>query len=201
MPVDSVTLPKIKSNAAADTNISREQVDDHSEQRLELMGHDFCSLEMFVSAAALLLIFGKLSSVASVIGNMGQANYSAGNGFIDALMEWRRSHGLPGTGHGRQRHEESQAFLLREQMVQVKCSADLGLGGLASLMLSWNGDAVMVSQDIPSTSASCQMPVGSVTCHASNDLRRKGKFAVDDHSEQGLELMGHDFCSLEMWAG
>ncbi|KAJ5589050.1 hypothetical protein N7537_011728 [Penicillium hordei] len=43
-----------------------------------------------------LSFFVALSSVASVIGNMGQANYSAGNGFIDALMEWRRSHGLPG---------------------------------------------------------------------------------------------------------
>lgn len=40
--------------------------------------------------------FVALSSVASIIGNMGQANYSAGNGFIDALMEWRRNHGLPG---------------------------------------------------------------------------------------------------------
>ncbi|KAJ5494350.1 hypothetical protein N7463_010437 [Penicillium fimorum] len=43
-----------------------------------------------------LTFFVALSSVASVIGNMGQANYSAGNGFIDALMEWRHSHGLPG---------------------------------------------------------------------------------------------------------
>ncbi|KAJ5490132.1 Acyl transferase/acyl hydrolase/lysophospholipase [Penicillium expansum] len=43
-----------------------------------------------------LTFFVALSSVASVIGNMGQANYSAGNGFIDALMEWRRNHGLPG---------------------------------------------------------------------------------------------------------
>ncbi|KAJ5110635.1 hypothetical protein N7532_001170 [Penicillium argentinense] len=40
--------------------------------------------------------FVSLSSVASVIGNMGQANYSAGNGFIDGLMEWRRANGLPG---------------------------------------------------------------------------------------------------------
>ncbi|KAJ5155942.1 hypothetical protein N7492_008745 [Penicillium capsulatum] len=40
--------------------------------------------------------FVALSSVASVIGNMGQANYAAGNGFIDSLMEWRRNHGLPG---------------------------------------------------------------------------------------------------------
>ncbi|KAJ5175572.1 uncharacterized protein N7482_001449 [Penicillium canariense] len=43
-----------------------------------------------------LSFFVALSSVASVIGNMGQANYSAGNGFIDALMEWRRNHGLVG---------------------------------------------------------------------------------------------------------
>ncbi|KAJ6076276.1 hypothetical protein N7499_008257 [Penicillium canescens] len=43
-----------------------------------------------------LKFFVALSSVASVIGNMGQANYSAGNGFIDALMEWRRGNGLPG---------------------------------------------------------------------------------------------------------
>lgn len=40
--------------------------------------------------------FVALSSVTSVVGNMGQANYAAGNGFIDGLMEWRRNHGLPG---------------------------------------------------------------------------------------------------------
>ncbi|OJJ29662.1 hypothetical protein ASPWEDRAFT_294248 [Aspergillus wentii DTO 134E9] len=43
-----------------------------------------------------LSFFVTLSSVASVIGNMGQANYSAGNGFMDALLEWRRNHNLPG---------------------------------------------------------------------------------------------------------
>ena len=47
---------------------------------------DLRSLDFFVT----------LSSVASVIGNMGQANYSAGNGYMDALMRWRRQHGLPG---------------------------------------------------------------------------------------------------------
>ncbi|KAJ5710507.1 Acyl transferase/acyl hydrolase/lysophospholipase [Penicillium malachiteum] len=40
--------------------------------------------------------FLTLSSVASVIGNMGQANYSAGNSFMDDLMAWRRANGLPG---------------------------------------------------------------------------------------------------------
>jgi hypothetical protein len=54
------------------------------------------NLHHLFSAQEGLDFFVALSSVASVIGNMGQANYSAGNGFIDALMEWRHSHGLPG---------------------------------------------------------------------------------------------------------
>ncbi|KAJ5301157.1 uncharacterized protein N7443_006159 [Penicillium atrosanguineum] len=54
------------------------------------------NLHRLFSAEKSLDFFVALSSVASVIGNMGQANYSAGNGFIDALMEWRRSHSLPG---------------------------------------------------------------------------------------------------------
>lgn len=40
--------------------------------------------------------FVTLSSIASVIGNMGQSNYSAGNSYMDSLMEWRQAHGLPG---------------------------------------------------------------------------------------------------------
>ncbi|KAJ5533539.1 Acyl transferase/acyl hydrolase/lysophospholipase [Penicillium frequentans] len=40
--------------------------------------------------------FITLSSIASVIGNMGQSNYSAGNSYMDDLMAWRQAHGLPG---------------------------------------------------------------------------------------------------------
>ncbi|OJI88527.1 hypothetical protein ASPTUDRAFT_135063 [Aspergillus tubingensis CBS 134.48] len=40
--------------------------------------------------------FVTLSSISSVIGNMGQANYAAGNAFMDALMEWRHQHNLAG---------------------------------------------------------------------------------------------------------
>jgi hypothetical protein len=40
--------------------------------------------------------FITLSSVSGLIGNIGQANYAAGNVFMDELMIWRHAHGLPG---------------------------------------------------------------------------------------------------------
>lgn len=71
-----------------------------------------------LTSACQLDFFILFSSIASILGNPGQANYAAGNMFLDALSHYRRSRGLPavtlnwgvvgGTGHFANNPEASE---------------------------------------------------------------------------------------------
>ena len=41
------------------------------------------------------MLFSSIASIASTLGNPGQINYSAANGFVDGLAALRRRQGLP----------------------------------------------------------------------------------------------------------
>jgi hypothetical protein len=73
-----------------------------------------------LTADARLDFFVLFSSMAAIVGNPGQANYVAGNSFLDALAYYRRSRGLPAltvswgrvdeVGHVARSRETTQRF-------------------------------------------------------------------------------------------
>lgn len=49
-----------------------------------------------ISRKFMLDYFVMHSSIASILGDIGQTNYAAGNSFLDGMAHFRRAHGLPG---------------------------------------------------------------------------------------------------------
>jgi myxalamid-type polyketide synthase MxaB len=58
--------------------------------------HGTWLLHRAVAAVPTVRFFVGYSSIAAVLGAAGQANYAAGNAYMDVLMQWRHAAGLPG---------------------------------------------------------------------------------------------------------
>ncbi|MFG2557295.1 SDR family NAD(P)-dependent oxidoreductase, partial [Streptomyces sp. NPDC048581] len=72
------------------------------------------------------------SSIAGLIGNAGQANYAAGNTFLDALAAHRRASGLPGTSVAWGLWQESSTISGGLSQADLRRLARLGLRPLPS---------------------------------------------------------------------
>ncbi|MEU8775882.1 type I polyketide synthase [Streptomyces sp. NPDC048606] len=104
------------------------------------------------------------SSIAGLIGNAGQANYAAGNTFLDALAQYRQANGLPGTSLAWGLWAQASTISGSLEEADLRRLARLGLLPLSS------SDAMDLFDAAPGTGE----PVLAVTRLALEALRKQG---------------------------
>jgi acyl transferase domain-containing protein/acyl carrier protein len=112
-----------------------------------------------------LTAFVLYSSVAGLIGNAGQANYAAGNTFLDALAQYRQAHGLPATSLAWGLWAQSSTISGGLQEADLRRLARLGLLPLSS------DDAMELFDAAPATGEA----VLAVTRLNTDALRKQGE--------------------------
>ncbi|WP_189908793.1 type I polyketide synthase, partial [Streptomyces capillispiralis] len=111
-----------------------------------------------------LTAFVVYSSLAGLIGNAGQANYAAGNAFLDALAQHRRALGLPATSLAWGLWSQASTISGRLTDTDLRRIARLGLRALPS------DEAMGLFDDAFATG----QPVLAVTYLDTAELRRQG---------------------------
>ncbi|MFF5373102.1 SDR family NAD(P)-dependent oxidoreductase, partial [Streptomyces sp. NPDC013187] len=104
------------------------------------------------------------SSLAGLIGNAGQANYAAGNTFLDALAQHRRAQGLPATSLAWGLWSQTSTISGRLTDTDLSRIARLGLRALPSDEAMSLFDAALLTGQ----------PVLAVTHLDTGELRRQG---------------------------
>jgi NADPH:quinone reductase-like Zn-dependent oxidoreductase/SAM-dependent methyltransferase/acyl carrier protein len=141
--------------------------------------------------------FVMFSSFTSIVGNLGQANYVAGNAFLDMLAYYRRSRGLPaltvnwgnvgGAGYVA-RNKDAAERLERIGTTAMPIAETLDL--LEDLMagdavqvgvaqLDWNEVGQLMGDRIPARLAGLRSEAGTQTDRSTSDARLREILAAD----------------------
>ncbi|MYV56852.1 type I polyketide synthase [Streptomyces sp. SID3212] len=112
--------------------------------------------------------FVMYSSIAGLIGNAGQANYAAGNTFLDALAQHRRALGLPGVSLAWGLWSQSSALSEKLSETDLRRLARVGLVALPA-------DRAM---DLFDTALTTGRPVLAATYLDTKVLRKQGERAL-----------------------
>lgn len=136
--------------------------------------------------------FVLFSSVAGVLGNAGQANYAAANGYLDGLARLRRNHGLPVTSIAWGLWSEASAMtasVVTDEAARLKRLGILGISATDALELF---DLAVAGSD--PTPVACRFDRGRLR---SSLFRRDGAATVPTRPDSGNQAAqrNDEFCS------
>lgn len=163
--------------------------------------------------------FVMFSSLASLLGNVGQGNYAAANGFMDAMAHYRRSRGLPATAINWGAWEKGMAGSQIRPMAQGATPIDVKTGKALFHMIL-NENPIQTGAFAMDWSLFCRNIIGPVPAVLSNILqtdenpadaggtsemtatlndcepKERYRLLMDITTQLAVDVLGHDLESL-----